>query len=244
MTTTMKPAEAVAMLVVRYGFKADDARRALASWGVRSGGRYSRSSVLAIGRRAGNPQQVDVAAVTAMLRDAGLTPREIAAYLRMMERGAKRRSNPMKETKELGYMTKLAAEKGAAYYRKSGNSVSGPKRVFVQGSWYWLIKVTRSDAGNARNPSINLPRQWTPARIRIGPRGKVQVGFTAAQARKINPGAPGSAFKRCVKGVSSRGGAYDPRAVCAAMGRRKYGAKKFQSMALAGKRRAAHRRKR
>lgn len=191
-----------------------------------------------------NLEQGDVSAVTAMLRDAGLTPKEIAAYLRMMERGAKRRSNPMKETKELGYMTKLAAEKGAAYYRKSGNSVSGPKRVFVQGSWYWLIKVTRSDAGNARNPSINLPRQWTPARIRIGPRGKVQVGFTAAQARKINPGAPGSAFKRCVKGVSSRGGAYDPRAVCAAMGRRKYGAKKFQSMALAGKRRAAHRRKR
>ena len=99
MTTTMKPAEAVAMLVVRYGFKADDARRALASWGVRSGGRYSRSSVLAIGRRAGNPQQVDVAAVTAMLRDAGLTPREIAAYLRMMERGAKRKSNPKRKTK-------------------------------------------------------------------------------------------------------------------------------------------------
>ena len=187
MTTTMKPAEAVAMLVVRYGFKADDARRALASWGVRSGGRYSRSSVLAIGRRAGNPQQVDVAAVTAMLRDAGLTPREIAAYLRMMERGAKRKSNPKRKTK------------------------------------------------------LQLPRQWTPARIRIGPGGKVQVGFSAAEARKINPGKPGSEFKRCVKGVSSRGGAYDPRAVCAAAGRRKYGAKKFQSMALAGKLRVARR---
>ena len=54
-----------------------------------------------------------------------------------------------------------------------------------------------------------------------------------------NPGRPGQAFKRCVKAVTERGGAYDPRAVCAAAGRKKYGAKKFQAMALAGKKRKA-----
>jgi hypothetical protein len=54
-----------------------------------------------------------------------------------------------------------------------------------------------------------------------------------------NPGKSGSAFKRCVAGVSEKGGAYDPRGVCAAAGRRKYGAKKYAAMAKAGRKRAA-----
>ena len=53
-----------------------------------------------------------------------------------------------------------------------------------------------------------------------------------------NPGKPGSAFKRCVAAVSAKGGAYDPRAVCAAAGRRKYGAKKYAALAKAGRKRA------
>lgn len=59
--------------------------------------------------------------------------------------------------------------------------------------------------------------------------------------KKRNPGKPGSAFKRCEKAVASRGGAYSPSGVCAAAGRKKYGAKKFQEMAAAGKRRKAKR---
>lgn len=51
-----------------------------------------------------------------------------------------------------------------------------------------------------------------------------------------------SRFDRCVKSVTERGGAYDARAVCAAAGRRKYGKKKFQAMAKAGKARAARKR--
>jgi hypothetical protein len=53
----------------------------------------------------------------------------------------------------------------------------------------------------------------------------------------VNPGT--GAFERCVEAVSEKGGAYDPRAVCAAARRKKYGAKRFQSMALAGRERAA-----
>jgi hypothetical protein len=53
-----------------------------------------------------------------------------------------------------------------------------------------------------------------------------------------NPGVPGEQFKRCVAAVSEKGGAYDPRAVCAAAGRKKYGAKKYAAMAKAGKKRA------
>jgi len=47
------------------------------------------------------------------------------------------------------------------------------------------------------------------------------------------------AFERCVESVSERGGAYSPRGVCAAAGRRKYGKKKFQAMAAAGRRKAS-----
>lgn len=60
-------------------------------------------------------------------------------------------------------------------------------------------------------------------------------------ARKANPGK--GAFARCVKHVSEKGTALDPRAVCAAAGRRKYGAKKFAAMARAGKKRAARARR-
>jgi hypothetical protein len=53
----------------------------------------------------------------------------------------------------------------------------------------------------------------------------------------VNPGS--GAFERCVEAVSEKGGAYDPRAVCAAAGRKKYGAKRFQEMARVGRERAA-----
>jgi hypothetical protein len=49
-------------------------------------------------------------------------------------------------------------------------------------------------------------------------------------------------FERCVEEVSAKGGAYDPQAVCATAGRQKYGKKRFQKMAAAGRRRARRRR--
>lgn len=52
-----------------------------------------------------------------------------------------------------------------------------------------------------------------------------------------------SRFEKLEKSIAARGGAYDPRAVAAAIGRRKYGKKKFQKMALVGKKRAAKKRK-
>ena len=44
-----------------------------------------------------------------------------------------------------------------------------------------------------------------------------------------------SRFDQCVVDVTARGGARDPRAVCAAAGRKKYGKRKFAAMARAGK---------
>lgn len=51
-----------------------------------------------------------------------------------------------------------------------------------------------------------------------------------------------SAFDRCVESVAARGGAADPRAVCATAGVRKYGQAEMTRRAMAGKKRAARRR--
>lgn len=59
----------------------------------------------------------------------------------------------------------------------------------------------------------------------------------AKNAKAKNPAA--GAFKRCVRKVAAKGLAYDPKAVCAAAGRKKYGKAKFQAMAAAGKKRKA-----
>lgn len=67
-----------------------------------------------------------------------------------------------------------------------------------------------------------------------------QIDVAKAQNPKSSPRQ--SRFDRCVKSVTERGGSYDARAVCASAGRRKYGKKKFQAMAKAGKARAARKR--
>lgn len=74
----------------------------------------------------------------------------------------------------------------------------------------------------------------------IGLRRKRGGGYAPIKKLKVaNPTQ--SKFDKCVAAVTAKGGAYDPRGVCAKAGRKKYGKKKFQKMALAGKRRAAKR---
>jgi hypothetical protein len=45
-------------------------------------------------------------------------------------------------------------------------------------------------------------------------------------------------FERCVRDVTRKGSAYDPRAVCATAGRKKYGQAEMTRRSIAGKRRA------
>lgn len=66
--------------------------------------------------------------------------------------------------------------------------------------------------------------------------GRVSPKILEAAAREYKRAKNPGAFAKCVKSVMERGGAASPRAVCAAAGRKKYGAKKFQAMAAAGKR--------
>jgi hypothetical protein len=54
------------------------------------------------------------------------------------------------------------------------------------------------------------------------------------QARKTTKPGEGSRFK-AVEASAKAGGASDPGAVAAAVGRKKYGKKKFQAMATKGK---------
>lgn len=59
----------------------------------------------------------------------------------------------------------------------------------------------------------------------------------AIEMARSNPRGTKGEFQRCVEAVESRGGAYDPRAVCAAQERRKYRQKELTRRAVAGKKR-------
>ena len=78
---------------------------------------------------------------------------------------------------------------------------------------------------------VKLPATWTNAKVRVNKKGQVQL--------KLNPATLGSGgrFAKCVADVEARGGAYDPQAVCAAAGIKKYGKRKMAAMAAAGRRR-------
>ncbi len=64
------------------------------------------------------------------------------------------------------------------------------------------------------------------------------AGYHDGMGERGNPKAR-SAFDRCVQSVAAKGGAYDPRAVCAAAGRAKYGQREMTRRSVAGKRRKA-----
>ena len=128
---------------------------------------------------------------------------------------------------------------------REGLSVSQAKSVAREDPGLIYLRVP-SGRRNPRQPhkrvrkalakyvkgNVGLPKQWTPAQVRVNDKGQVQV--------KVNPDKLGSGtrFARCVKAVAEKGGAYDPKAVCASAGRKKFGAKKMASMARAGKKRA------
>ena len=68
--------------------------------------------------------------------------------------------------------------------------------------------------------------------------GVLQAGakkLAAIGKKKPQKRNPGGRFQKCVESAAASG-ARSPRGVCAAAGRKKYGAKKFQQMAAAGRR--------
>lgn len=64
-------------------------------------------------------------------------------------------------------------------------------------------------------------------------------GASRSPRKKKAPLGSGARFAALERKIAARGGADDPAAVAAAIGRRKYGKKKFQELAARGRRRAA-----
>jgi hypothetical protein len=101
-----------------------------------------------------------------------------------------------------------------------------------------MAKRTKKRPSTRRNASV------TPAMLEqfagLFPGGQVTPAILkrvgAEYAKVSNPGR--GAFKRCVQEVAAKGGAYSPRAVCAAAARKKYGSAKLKKMAAAGRKRA------
>lgn len=89
------------------------------------------------------------------------------------------------------------------------------------------------------NPRYVFGHQWSPAHVRVNNQGQVQIRIANPKSRRLGGGGK---FASCVRQVSARGGAYDPKGVCAAAGMRKYGKGQMQRWARAGRRRAMRRR--
>lgn len=88
--------------------------------------------------------------------------------------------------------------------------------------------------------------EGVPAEVAAGalrPSRVSLLAFLDGFGVRTNPGRQ-TLFDRCVQAVEARGGAKDPKAVCAAAGRRKYGQAEMTRRAVAGKRKAARGRKR
>ena len=104
------------------------------------------------------------------------------------------------------------------------------------------------------NPTRKKRKSPTPKQRRVihglvfgrstpTPAQREAVDKAIDSAYRRNPAGVEGAFQRCVRDVRARGGAYDPAAVCAAIGRAKYGQAEMARRAVAGKRKAARRRR-
>jgi hypothetical protein len=98
---------------------------------------------------------------------------------------------------------------------------AGYKSLMIAASRHGTVNLTPSTAQRE-----DWGHQWR----------EFMAGWKAAQRASENPKK--TRFEKCVESVEAEGGAYDPAAVCASAGRKKYGKAKFQKMAEAGKRKA------
>jgi hypothetical protein len=110
----------------------------------------------------------------------------------------------------------------------------------------WERKVRAHNAAARRRrakAAADFYRKMNPGKkaavLRVTP---LKGGGYSVKPLKGN--AAKSAFQRCVSDVEKKGGAYDPRAVCASAGRSKYGQREMTRRSLAGKKRARRRRSR
>ena len=138
----------------------------------------------------------------------------------------KRRGNPAKFDR----CVKAVKKRGGAYDPYAVCTAAGtqnPSRLVVYDGEVWQVVRILTRGPYAGQLVLRSVRGDSEA---IVPRHSV-TPYTG------NP----SAFEQCVSDVEARGGARDPRAVCAAAGRKKYGQREMTRRSLAGKRKAAKR---
>jgi len=112
-------------------------------------------------------------------------------------------------------------KKGVGWYLVEGRQQLGVKMSNGDIVAYYATKeLAQRAADRANQPPVWMPGQRSRRNSHLG---------------------TGSRFAACVRDVKAKGSAYDPYAVCAGAGRKKYGKRRFQTMAARGLRRAVKR---
>jgi len=182
------------------------------------------------------------------------TPKQIREML--SESDVRVRRNPITATKtRRGGMTvcrtvsKKQSDKMTSLFMRAVKSKPGT-----------VVRGNPSTRGNLRHPSEHDVAVWTKSlRYRHGAKtaSKILQSWKQYQKSRHNPrnnphpghfpgkSGTGSRFAACKSRVESfyagKGRPVNAGAVCATIGRHAYGAKKFQKLAIAGKRRRARR---
>jgi hypothetical protein len=124
-----------------------------------------------------------------------------------------------------------------AKFMRTGRNPAHKRRLYRLGH----EAARRNPAGDPGAALVAAERTMIFREVAVadlsGAREFFLAGYHDGVAEQANPKAQ-SAFDRCVQSVAAKGGAYDPRAVCAAVGRKKLGQAEMTRRSKAGKRAA------
>jgi hypothetical protein len=119
------------------------------------------------------------------------------------------------------------------YNSETKDEEYGELRAYSRADAKEQVKSYLTRRGYKVNPGEN--GEWTPVHaVRFNSDGSVSLMGTHLNPAKLGSGGR---FKVLTGELSHKPGIYDPKGLAAAIGRRKYGAKKFAQLAARGKRR-------
>lgn len=170
------------------------------------------------------------------------TKRTRGPFERLMPSAASKRGIASKRRK-LAKLRKRGHEAKAGYLARQHDT--GPHERLNPKAEYRYQAVWKEDGTDHAGPlrfDRHMANSDLHVAVSIGRRHKRKLTGLRILKLRQNPGT--GAFDRCVRQVAAKGSAYDPKAVCAAAGRKKYGKAKFQAMAAAGKKKKTRARRR
>jgi len=135
------------------------------------------------------------------------------------------RARRMAET--WGQTVVIASPTGYAYRVFRPSKKRNPPRRLI------AVEAQKAQVPELRDQARRLAQKWGK------PVALVSKGGRILAVERPNPAAAplgtGERFRACVRAVRARGSARDPEAVCAAAGRKKYGARQMAAWAAAGR---------